>query len=209
MIVNLDNGLQYVQATERFISGDDINVWRTQVSSYINKEIRKGNDFTIKTIDGDELTITKETARKTRDNRVKNPDGTYREMTKEEFRTKLNAEVHINELAEISKKTNRQTIPDMKNHSFAKDGFDYRRTYFRDFDGRYYRVTLSIGKNGDLNTVYNVGKIKTDTPTGSRIISALSGSKAVDVSVDNNVPQSGGNVKSQKQDSADEVVALQ
>ena len=29
-----------------------------------------------------------------------------------------------------------------------------------DADGKYYRLTLSVGKNGVINTVYNVGKIK-------------------------------------------------
>ena len=48
----------------------------------------------------------------------------------------------------------------MKNHKFATDGFNYRTAYFMDGDGKYYRITLSVGKNGEINTVYNVGKIK-------------------------------------------------
>ena len=36
--------------------------------------------------------------------KVVNADGTYRLMTDAEYRVKLNAEVHINELAEVSKK---------------------------------------------------------------------------------------------------------
>ena len=49
---------------------------------------------------------------------------------------------------------------------------------FQDFDGEYYKITVSIGKSGDVNTVYNVGKIKKDTLPHGNIVSVLSGSKA-------------------------------
>ena len=42
----------------------------------------------------------------------------------------------------------------------AKDGFEYRTAFFQDEDGEYYKLKISIGKNGDVATVYNVGKIK-------------------------------------------------
>ena len=45
-------------------------------------------------------------------------------------------------------------------HNFAKDGFSYRTAYFEDFDGEYYKFTLSIGHNGEMATIYNVGKIE-------------------------------------------------
>ncbi len=64
------------------------------------------------------------------------------------------------ELAEVSKGNNRPPTPDNKNHRFAKDGFTYRTAYFEDYNGEYYRITISIGNNGDVATVYNVGKIK-------------------------------------------------
>lgn len=41
----------------------------------------------------------------------------------------------------------------LKNHKFAKDGFTYRTAYFEDFDGQYYRITISIGKAGNVSTV--------------------------------------------------------
>lgn len=80
-------------------------------------------------------------------------------MNDAEYRTKLNAESHIDELSATSKR-GKKDVPDYKNHAFAKDGFNYRTAYFEDFDGQYYKVTLSVGKNGEINTVYNVGKIK-------------------------------------------------
>ena len=44
-IVNLDNGMQYVQATEsQVIKGDDSKLWAQQVTNYINNVIRNGKD---------------------------------------------------------------------------------------------------------------------------------------------------------------------
>ena len=43
-------------------------------------------------------------------------------MSDNEFRVKLNAEAHIDELAEISK-AKPQKVLDNKNHPFAKDNF--------------------------------------------------------------------------------------
>ena len=51
-------------------------------------------------------------------------------------------------------------------------------------------LTSSIGKNGMISTVYNVGKMKEDTLTGGKIVSTRSGSKAVSVSSDESIPQS-------------------
>ncbi|MEG0764364.1 MAG: hypothetical protein RR424_11140, partial [Oscillospiraceae bacterium] len=80
-------------------------------------------------------------------------------MTDIEFAAKLRAESHIDELAQASK-SNKSPAPDTKNHLFAKDGFDYRVAYFEDGDGQYYRVVMSVGKSGSVNTVYNIGKMQ-------------------------------------------------
>lgn len=189
-IVTLDNGKQYVKATEKqVVSGNDPKQWAVQVAKYINKEIRNWNDFDIVTVEGDILTITKDTAYKSgHRNQIHNPDGTYRTMTESEYRVKLNAEVHINELAEVSKKRNKSNVPDRKKHKFAKNGFNYRTAYFEDYDGQYYKITISVGENGKIATVYNVGKLKKDTlPTG-KIISSVRGSKANSVSYSYSIP---------------------
>ena len=189
-IVELDNGKQYVEATEKqVISGTDPTIWAQQVADYINNVIRGYRDFIIKTTEGDYLTITRDTAYKggTR-NQIQNPDGTYRLMTDAEYRVKLNAEVHINELAEVSKKWNRPNVPDAKNHKFAKNGFSYRTAYFKDFDGKYYKLTISVGENGSVSTVYNVGRIKKDTLPNGKIKTIYSGSKANSMS-DISIPQ--------------------
>ena len=189
IIVNLDNGMQYVEATEsKVITGDDASKWGQQVADYINQIIRGGQDFVIQTTDGDFLTITRDTAYKAETkNQIRNPDGTYRTMTDDEYRVKLNAEVHINELSEISVNKTPNPVPDQKNHKFAKDGFTYRTAYFKDFDGKYYQVTISVGENGGVSTVYNVGKIKEDTLPSGNIMSAFSGSKANNASSINSI----------------------
>jgi len=46
-------------------------------------------------------------------------------------------------------KNNKRTS-DGKDHSFAKDGFTYRRAYFEDFDGQYYEITISVGHKGTM-----------------------------------------------------------
>ncbi len=70
------------------------------------------------------------------------------------------AETHIDELAQASTRGKPPLTPDRKNHPFARDGFDYRTAFFMDNDGQYYRITMSVGVNGEINTVYNVGKLK-------------------------------------------------
>ena len=183
-IVTLDNGKQYVHASEQqVIEGNNSQLWKQQIARYINKELRNWNDFDILTVEGDVLTLTKNTAYKAGSvNQVRNQDGTYRAMTQAEYLTKLNAEVHINELAQISKKIKKPNVPDSKNHSFAKNGFSYRTAYFQDYDGEYYKITLSVGENGNISTVYNVGKLKKDTLPNGTIKSVFSGSKADSVS---------------------------
>ena len=155
-----EDGKQYVVADRKVIHGTDSTKWGSQVTNYINDKIRNGEDVVVYAQDGDALTITRDTAGKAQfKNRIKIGDNQYRDMTDEEYALKLRAETHIDEVAKVSKR-GKKDVPDTKNHAFAKDGFNYRTAYFMDFDGSYYRLTLSVGKNGTINTVYNVGKIK-------------------------------------------------
>ena len=98
-------------------------------------------------------------------------------MSDSEFAVKLRIAAHIDEIAEVSKATkNNKMTSDGKNHSFAKDGFTYRRAYFDDFNGQYYEITISVGHNGTIATVYNVGKVnKSVLPSAKKI--AVVGSK--------------------------------
>ena len=191
-IVTLDSGKSYVQASRRVILGKTVAEWRKEITSFFNESLRNG-PIKIQTIEGDVLTITKDTADKARSNNVLE-NNTPRRLSKKEFLVKLHAESHIDELSEMSVKTKQPITPDTKNHEFAKDGFTYRTVYFRDFDGSYYKITLSVGINGDVSTVYNVGKIKTEDIPDGKIISTI-GSKADMSSASFSIPESPQNVK--------------
>ena len=172
-VVTMDDGKQYVKADRQVIIGNNPKEWRKQITSYINDSVRNGRDVIVYAKDGDALTITRDTAGKAAfRNTVTMKNGKKRAMTDEEYATKLRAESHIDELAKVSTRGNK-VVPDTKNHPFAKDGFNYRTAYFMDNDGQYYQITLSVGKNEAVNTIYNVGKLKKEAKY------SLSGSKAV------------------------------
>lgn len=167
---------KYVRATRKVISGKDSFMWERQVENYINEEIRKGNDVSFLAEDGTILTITKDTAGKAKfRNEIIDKNGNKRRLNDNEFKAKLRAETHIDELAQVSKHKN-GPIPDTKNHTFAKDGFVYRTAYFEDVDKQYYKITMSIGKNGIINTIYNIGKMQKHTKNRRYSISELKGS---------------------------------
>ncbi len=180
---------KYVQADRQVISGDNPDEWGNQIYNYINDEIRNGRDVVIPTDDGDNLTISEKTAWKLEyRNEARNSDGTSRYMTDDEYKVKLNAAAHIDELAKISTR-GKKNVADRKNHNFAQNGFNYRTAYFRDLDGQYYKLTISVGENNDGKIVYNIGQIK-------RVpFPAFSGSKTSD------------NVTSAKRNSSTDIIS--
>lgn len=200
-IQTTENGKQYVEADRNVISGNNPSEWARQVEDYINNEIRHGRDVTVYSANGVPLTITADTAGKaTFRNFVTLPDGSKRPMTDSEYARKLNAESHIDEIAQVSRGTG-STVPDRKNHSFAKDGFNYRTAYFKD-DSGYYELRLSVGKNGNVNTIYNVGKItEADFPTRGLKGPTRSKTETRNTASINNMPQSSENVKLSAKDS--------
>ena len=184
-IVALDNGNTYVTATRKVIKGTTKQEQRKEITQFFNVLLDNKSSLDIHTVEGDILTITKaETAYKARDD-YKTVGGKAVPMTEDEFKVKLNAEAHIDELAEISTSSNQKFV-DTKNHSFAKDGFTYRTAYFEDFDGQYYKITLSVGHNGNIATIYSVGKITKSVPSSAKII-AVVGSKALDETLSNSI----------------------
>lgn len=172
---------QYVKADRKVIFGDSPKVWATQITSFINGVIRGGKDIKIKTVEGDVLTITENTAGKAAyRNEIKKADGNYRKLTDGEYKTKLNAEAHIDELSKISlaqkDENGKIAIKEDVNlkhiaRGLAKDGWNYRSTYFMDFDGTMYKVRLSVAIDGTVASVYNVGKLKSipQSPTANGV----------------------------------------
>ena len=204
-IVNLDSGKSYVQASRKIIKGNSVAEWRLQISKFFNNALKNG-PIKIRTIEGDVLTINKETAKKARDKHI-SENGITRELTDNEFRVKLEAESHIDELSEISISNkdyfgDKKITSDRKNHNIAKEGFSYRTVYFKDFDKNYYRITLSVGESNNISTVYNVGKIKVEDIPNGNIVSAI-GSKAdmssTNDSISNNSPIVNENSKNKLQ----------
>jgi uncharacterized protein YxjI len=194
-IAALDNGNVYVTASRKVITGKTKAEQRTEITKFFSDLLDGKPSLDIQTIEGDVLTITKkETANKARDD-YKTVNGQQIPMSDAEFTVKMHVESHIDEVAEVSKPMN--SAQDNKNHPFAKDGFTYRRAYFEDFDGQYYEVTLSIGNNGTIATVYNVGKIKGSVPPSAKLI-AVVGSKPLGGTLSNaDIPQNSKKVNEQ------------
>ena len=161
-IVVLPDGKKYVKADRQVIFGNDPEQWAEQVENYINKKIRNGEDVVLTADNGDVLLLTKDTAGKASfRNYVTQKDGTRRRLTDEEYLAKLDAEAHIDEIAKISQRSGKNAVDEGGYHAdFAKNGWNYRTAYFRDFDGKYYQVLVSIAKNDAGETVYNVGRMQ-------------------------------------------------
>ncbi len=167
-IVTLPDGKKFVKASRQVISGDNPEIWASDVMKYINNEIRQGKDVSFTGMDGEVLTITRDTAGKARfRNAVHEKGGVRRALSDDEYALKLRVESHIDEIAQVSKGNNDPLTPDRKNHPFAKDGFKYRTAFFEDFDGQYYYIRFSVGHTGEVKTVYNVGQIKNRNGTPS------------------------------------------
>ena len=187
-----DGKRRYVQAEHQVIRGEDPALWEDQIISYVNDVIIKnGKEIKIITEEGDTLTINGRTAWKLGE-RNKRRGG--KRIGDDFYRAKGNAAGHIDELAETSSLTGKKPYKEhgRKGEPFGVDGFDYRTAFFRDLDGSYYRMRLSIGKDGNLKTVYNIGEIK-------KVPFPVNGSKAQagTAPLDNTVPQSGAVVNTQ------------
>lgn len=198
-LITQNNKGKYVKADRQVITGNNPLEWETQVENYINDNIRQGKDVQVTTENGDILTITKDTSGKAKfRNQITDKYGNTRYLNNKEFLSKLTAETHIDELAQISQKINKNPIPDYKNHKFAKDGFDYRNAYFEDFDGQYYKITMSVGKNGDIDTIYNIGKMDKKNRSKSSLVAQRPSDKNItsneELTSTNSIPSSNKDV---------------
>ena len=194
-IRKLEDGRRYVQADRQVIFGNDPESWSVQLEDYINGNIRRGQDVQLIAEDGDILTLTKDSAGKLADNHT----GDGRTMSESAFERKVNAAAHIDELAQISMRGKKNT-PDYnaRHGAMAADGWNYRTAYFRDFDGRYYKVTISTALNPEGTIIYNVGHMKEEAFPKIKGSYAESGNGPRGNASTNSISTGGGNVNTEK-----------
>lgn len=165
------DGKKYVRADRQAIFGNDPQSWSEQLEDYINGKIRRGQDVKLIGADGDELVLTATSAGKLSDNHTS--DG--RTMSEAAFERKVNAASHIDELAQVSVKGDRNVVDHNSRHGdMASSGWNYRAAFFKDFDGKYYKVTISTAQSADGKMIYNIGQMQ------ERSIPQINGSSAAD-----------------------------
>ena len=194
-IRKLEDGRRYVQADRQVIFGNDPESWSVQLEDYINGKIRRGQDVQLIAEDGDILTLTKDSAGKLADNHT----GDGRTMSESAFERKVNAAAHIDELAQISMRGKKNT-PDYnaRHGAMAADGWNYRTAYFRDFDGRYYMVTISTALNPEGTIIYNVGHMKEEAFPKIKGSYAENGNGPRGNASTDSISTGGGNVNTEK-----------
>ena len=154
---DLGDGRKYVKADRQVLFGNDQESWSEQLEDYINGKIRRGQDVRLIAEDGDVLLLTRTSAGKLSDNHTS--DG--RTMSDAAFERKANAAAHIDELVEVSSKGKKTVIDkDARHGDMASGGWNYRTAYFMDFDGKYYKTTISVAEGTGGSIVYNVGHMK-------------------------------------------------
>lgn len=200
------NGKKYVKADRQVLFGSDPDSWSEQLEDYINGKIRRGQDVQLIAEDGDVLLLTRTSAGKLSDNHTS--DG--RTMSDAAFERKANAAAHIDELVEVSFKGKKTIIDkDARHGDMASGGWNYRTAYFMDFDGKYYKTTISVAEGSGGSIVYNVGKMQErSTPQiggSSGKAGALWGNastNSIRQSNDNSQEKSSDKVQSSMRDSA-------
>lgn len=196
-----DTGMRYVKADRQVLFGNDPREWGEQLTKYINKEIRKGNDVLLTAPDGEIIKLTATTAEKGAFRNIwYDTKGTPHLLTDAEYEAKLNAEAHIDELVQVSedRRKGRPNEPDdNKIHGdFAKDGWRYRQAYFMDHDGKYYDLTISVAYGHDGKVAYNVAKMRErSSPTFPGSSNPKTGAQSGKASLNARVSQPAGEVK--------------
>lgn len=90
----------------------------------------------------------------------------------------------IDELIKVARFTKyRSDVNQKHENDIGEDGFNYFRSFFRDFDGKYYEVTFSAGLNEQEETAYSIGNIRqrsfpAGTGSSSRTEALKGGKKA-------------------------------
>lgn len=112
-------------------------------------------------------------------------------ITRYNKKVKNRISTELDNLLSVSTKNSESS--DKKNHSFAKDGWEYYQTLFK-IDGNYFTGILNIGKNSNQKTLYDINNIKKTTQNGKLDNSSVILNKSSFST--NTIPQSNKNVKS-------------
>ncbi len=201
-VESFGDGKQYVKADRQVIFGNDMDSWSTQLEDYINGKIRRGQDVTLIGADGDELILTATSAGK-----LSSPytsDG--RTMSETAYERKANAAAHIDELAQVSTRgKNNVSDAESRHGRMASEGWNYRTAFFMDFDGKYYKTTISVSQGADGKMIYNIGKMQERSiPQISGSSDANTGAQRRDASSGNRVAESNESVKQKNSEVVDE-----
>lgn len=167
--------------------GDDPKSWSEQLENYINGKIRRGQNVSFLSEDGQLFTLTGDTAGKV--SSMYNNDGTI--MKKAEFERKISAGSRIDELVQVAKGGG-DPVPDFggKHGKKASGGWIYPNAYFLDEDGKYYKCTISTMIGSDGKVAYNVGKMEERSfPDVSGSSTANSGADVQEASYTNSIPE--------------------
>ncbi len=152
-----EDGRKYVKADRQVLFGNNQESWSEQLEDYINVKIRRGQDVRLIAEDGDILLLTKTSAGKLSDNHT----GDGRTMSETAFERKANAAAHIDEIVETSTRNGKVKKDYNGRHGeMASGGWIYRNAYFMDFDGKYYKVTVSTANGNGGIVIYNIGQMK-------------------------------------------------
>ena len=156
-IQTLPDGKRYVQADEQVIKSENSVDWEREIIDYVNQKVRNGQDVSIPMTDGSELLITGRTAWKLGYRNGKNEGNPISDKI---YLVKGTAAGVIDEIVQTSKYLGEKGLLKPRKNDFAQNGFEYRSAYFRDLDGGYYQLQLSVGLNAESKEVYNIGVIK-------------------------------------------------
>lgn len=175
-IEQTENGQYYVKADRQVLKGNDPQKWGKQLETFINENIRKGKDMVLPTTDGGLVRLTERSAYKLADNKSTNlKTHEKKELTKEQYRVKETAGVHIDEIILVGQLQGyREDIGGHHKNDIGEDGFNTYTAYFEDFDGKYYKIAFTTALNENVETAYSMrAPRERRKPTSSRGSSTL------------------------------------
>ena len=142
-----DDGTKYVNIDidQHIFDGKTVAEQNKIAKEYILNTFRENGLIA----DGKEIKVNNKTATKYTNPRENISDSKKR--VKNRISTELDNLLNVSQLI--------KTEADQKNHSFAKDGWEYYLTTFKVNDN-YFTGVANVGVNGDTRTLYDINQIK-------------------------------------------------